>query len=131
MSSIISLTILQKRAIRVIHNVGYQDHTHSLKFTDIVKFKTAQIMYKVNNNLLPQNVQTLFRDREGGYQLRGKYNLKINRIRTNKKRFCISFGGVRLWNSMGDKLKQCPNMQQSKTKYKEYVFMGYRDEVGV
>lgn len=77
MSSINLLIILQKGAIRVIRNVGYLDHTHLLflkskllKLTDTVKFQTAHIMYKANNNLLPQNIEKLFRDR-WGYQLRG------------------------------------------------------------
>lgn len=96
MSSINAPTILHKRAIGVIHNVCYLDHTHSfflqsklLKFTDIVKYQTAQFMYKAKNNLLPQNLQKLFRDQEGGNKLRGKYNFKINGIRTNRKRFCF------------------------------------------
>ena len=127
-SSINSLTILQKRTIRVINNVGYLDHTHSpflqsklVKLTDIVKFQTILIMYKAKNNLLPQNIQKLFRSRDGVYQLIGKHHFKINKIRTNRKRFCISFCGVRLWNSMGEELKQCPNITQFKTKYKECV----------
>lgn len=73
-------SILQKRAMRVIHNACYLDHTHLLllqskllKFTDIVKFQTAQIMGKANYNLLPQNIQKLFRDGEKGYQLREKH----------------------------------------------------------
>ncbi len=52
---------IQKRAIRTINNTGYRDHTnplfiksHMLKFMDLVKFKTAQIMYKARNNLLPK-----------------------------------------------------------------------------
>ena len=62
-----SLSILQKRAIRIIHNTGYRDYTNvlflqskTLKFTDLVNFRTAQIMYKAINNLLPGNLQKLF-----------------------------------------------------------------------
>ena len=45
------LCILQKRALRTIHHAGYRDHTNMLflnskclKFMDLVKFKTAQII---------------------------------------------------------------------------------------
>lgn len=75
------LCTLQKRAIRIINNIGYLEHTnllflktHTLKFTDLVKFKTAQIMYKARNNLLPRNIQKLFMERQGGYNLRGEHN---------------------------------------------------------
>ena len=44
---------LQKEAIRILHNVGYREHTnnlflnsHELKFMDLVGFTTSQIMYK-------------------------------------------------------------------------------------
>ena len=134
-SSINSLNLLQKRAIRVIHKVGYRDHTNFLflqanllKFTDIVKFQTAQLMYKARKNMLPQNIQILFRDREGRYQLRGENNFRVNKIHTTRKSFCISFCGVKLWNSLGEDLKQCASLQQFKKKYKEHVFEGYGDE---
>lgn len=43
---------------------------------DLVHPKTALVMYKAQNNLLPPNMQTLFRDREGGYALGGKPSWK-------------------------------------------------------
>ena len=86
-TSLRSLTILQKRAIRTIHKVSYLEHTNPLfiqskllKFTDIVSYQTAIIMYKAKNRQLPENIQNVFRNREGGYRLRGKHNFKrLNR----------------------------------------------------
>ncbi len=52
-SDVQSLFILQKRAIRSIHNAGYRDHSNPLflqsqvlKFVDLVEFQIAQTMYK-------------------------------------------------------------------------------------
>ncbi len=52
-TSLQSLTILQKRAIRAVHKVNHLEHTNPLfiqskrlKFTDIVSYQTAIIMYK-------------------------------------------------------------------------------------
>ena len=133
-----SLSILQKRAIRIIHNTGYRDHTNSLflksktlKFTDLVHFQTAQIMYKAKNNLLPSNIQKLFFYRVGGYNLRGEFNLKHQRARTTLKSFCLSVSGVRLWNRLGVGLKQCPSMIQFKKRFKHMVFTRYREEEGL
>jgi len=46
----------KKRAIRLVNKVGYHEHTnllclklHTLKFNDLVKFKTAQEIYKAIN----------------------------------------------------------------------------------
>lgn len=54
-SRLSSPPMLQKRAIRIIHNTSDRDYTNSLfkKFTDLVHFQKAQITYKAKNNLLP------------------------------------------------------------------------------
>ena len=81
-SNLQPLCTLQKRAIRIINDTGYLEHTnplfikaHTLKFTDMVKYKTAQIMYKARHNLLLGEVQNIFRERQGGNKLRGEFNL--------------------------------------------------------
>ena len=58
-SSLQPLCILQKRAIRIIHNVTYHEHTNqlfiqskTLKFPDLVEFKTAQTIFKARNDML-------------------------------------------------------------------------------
>ena len=129
------LFILQKRAIRIIHNVGYREHTNSLfvqskitKLYDIVEFQTAQFLYKARNNLLPSHLQKMFHEREGGYDLRETLNFKIQRCRTTMKRFCITNNGVRLWNRLSVDLKQCPSINQFKNKYKQMIFTRYREE---
>ena len=125
-STIHPLLILQKKAIRVIHGAGYRDHTNSLflqskllKFRDLVELKTTQIAYKAKNNLLPGNIQKLFIEREEGYNLRGKSKFKTLNARTTRKMFCISICGVRLWNSLSVELKECPNINQFKKRYKK------------
>ena len=137
-TSLAPVTILQKKAIRVIHKVGYLDNTHSLflqskimKFTDMVKFQTAQVMYKAKNNKLPNNIQKLFNERQLSYNLRGKLNFDRFSIRTTRKGFCISVCGVKLWNSLNMEIKQCPSMKQFKRRYKEMVFQSYSNEGGL
>ncbi len=71
--------------------------SHTLKFRDLVKFKTALIMFKARNNLYPDNIQKLFWDREGGYNLRGELNFKKHCVRTTKKNMWKSVCGVDLW----------------------------------
>ena len=131
------ITILQKRAIRVIHKVGYLDNTHPLflqskimKFTDIVKLQTAQVLYKAKNKKLPCNIQKLFNVRQLCYNLRGKLNFDRFKIRTTRKSFCISICGVKQWNSLNVELKQCLSMMQFKRRYKQMVFQTYSNEDG-
>lgn len=137
-TSLYSLTILQKRAIRIIHKVGYQEHTNPLflkskllKITDIVQYQTAQIMFKAKNKLLPGNIQQLFKNREECYNLRERCKFKEPRFRTTRKRFCLSVCGVRLLNGFSVELKQCTNMRQFKMMYKNIILKRYEDEEGV
>ncbi len=87
-------------------------------------------MYKARNNLLPGNIQKLFFEREGGYNLRRKLNLKILSVRTALKTFYISICGVKLWNGMSVELKVCPSMSQFRKRYKDVIFMRHGDEEG-
>ena len=59
---------LQKKAIRIIYNLNYHDHTpvffHSskiLKLHDLVTCNTMIILYKVNNHSLTGRVQAFFK----------------------------------------------------------------------
>ena len=133
-TSLQSLIILQKRAIRTIHKVGYFEHTNTLflqskllKFVDIVSYQTAIIMYKAKNNLLPANIQKLFRDREGDYNLRGEFNFKTLSRKSTMRGFCVSMVGVKIWNSLSDEHKQCPSINRFKYVYKCMTFTRYNE----
>ena len=133
-----SLIILQKRALRTIHKVSYLEHTNVLffqskllKFTDIVSYQTAIIMYKARNHLLPANIQQLFRDREGGYDLRGNFDFKTLNRKSTMRSFCISMIGVKIWNSLSEVHKQSPSIKQFKAMYKCMTFTKYMEDRNV
>lgn len=137
-STLQPLVILQKRAIRIVHNVKFREHTNilflkskMLKLFDLVEFKTAQFMYKARYRLLSGNIQNMFYEREGGYNLRGELNFKYLSVCTTMKKYCISICGVKLWNSLHVKLKQCSNIIQFKKIYKDMILTKYRDEEGL
>lgn len=130
------LSIIQKRAIRVVHKVGYLEHTNALflrsnalKFMDIIEYKTAQIIYKARKNVLPRNLQDLFRDREGGYELRREHNLKQLWGRTTLKSMCISVKGVKLWNGIPEHVKQSKNIKIFKDNFKMTLMGKYRHDL--
>ncbi len=100
-SSLHSLIILQKRSIRIIHKVGYQDHTNTLllkskllKFKDLVNLQTAQIIFKAKNNSLPANVQRVFCDLVNLQTAQIIFKAKNNSLPANVQRvFCDRDGG--------------------------------------
>uniref|UniRef100_A0A672FN99 Reverse transcriptase domain-containing protein n=1 Tax=Salarias fasciatus TaxID=181472 RepID=A0A672FN99_SALFA len=103
------LVILQKKAIRIIHGVGYREHTNILfanskllKFQDIVDLLTVQIVFRASKDNLPKNIQLLFSKRVGvGYNLRHTQNFKVRWANNKRKRLCPSVQGVKLWNNLG------------------------------
>ena len=130
-----SLITIQKKAIRIVHKVGYQDHTNvlflaskTLKFLDLIKFKTAQIIYKARNKLLPVNVLKYFRDKDGRYELRRELNFKHLGANTTMKSMCISISGVQLWNGLPEVIQKCTNLEQFKKQFKLNILAKYHSE---
>lgn len=70
----------------------------------------------------------MFSQREGKYNLRGLFYFRNVKVRTTRKSFCVSVYGIKLWNSLNDQLKQCPDIEQFKKKYKNIIFKRYKAE---
>ncbi len=79
-------------------------------------------MFKAKNNQLAANIQKMFMEREGTYNLRGLLNFKTLSVHTTRKSFCNSVCGVKLWKSLNEELKKCPNMKLFKKRYEEMIF---------
>ena len=127
------LVLLQKRVIRLICGAKRLDHTHLLfrnvhilKLPDLVKLKTAIIMFKAYRYMLPMNVQQLFRIHESRYSSRHKCKFKQIYVRTNlKKSMCNSVTGVKRWNSVDNSLISCKNNYHFKKRYTDRLLNSY------
>lgn len=127
--------ILQKRALRIVNKTTYRAPTtplfiklKALKFRDIVDFKTAQIMYKINNQQLSNSIQGLFQMRESKHHLRGTFVFKKKFIRTNSKYHCITTKGVIVWNSCSEEIKSCTTMSNFKRLFKLNILNEYEKD---
>ena len=111
--------MLQKKIVRIINNAGFNDHANELfltnkmiKFHDLVKFKTATIMYKAKNILLPANIQYLFDTKEHlNYNLRGRNKFSSKYARTKTKIMCVSVVGVKIWNTIVNNIQDAESLQ--------------------
>ena len=126
------LVVLQKRVIRLICGAKRLDHTnllfynvHILKIPDLIKLKTAIIMFKGYRYILPMNVQKLFRIYESRYSSRHKCKFKQIYVRTNLKNMCISVTGVKLWNTLDNSLISCKNVHHFKKCYTVRLLNSY------
>ena len=115
-SNIKPLYIMQKKAIRIINFLTYQEHTSShfkkdnfLKFDDIVKLYTALFMYQFYRDRLPVAFDDFFvlnnmkHDYNTRLSSRCSYSLPL--VRTNYGIFSINFSGPKIWNDIDEALK--------------------------
>lgn len=113
-----------------MHNVEFMGHTNTLfiksnllKLEDLIKLKVLLIVFKANQ--LPSNIQQLFINREGGYNLRGTLNFKVQCVRTTLRSQCVTRRGVNLCNDLQDELKSAVNFHQFKKQYKISILTQY------
>ena len=101
--------VLQKTIVRIICGVGKREHSWALfykmrliKFTDLVDFKIAVIMFKANRRLLPPNIQDRFIDKLEGrsFSLRNNLNFKSVYTRTSLKKKCLNIYGVKVYSEL-------------------------------
>ena len=93
------------------------DDQHIIKLPDVVKLKSAIIMFKAFHNLLPVNVQQFFSIYESAYTTRHNCNFKHYYSLTTLKGMCISITGIKLWNSLDNSLKHFRNVHLFKKWY--------------
>ena len=101
---------------------------HALKFFDLIKLKTAVVMFKAYNTMLPINLQKLFVRVEPIRRTRQSRHVNMferKYIRTELKSMSLSNYGVKLWNGLDSKLKSCHNVQVFKKCVKEQYLQTY------
>lgn len=128
------LKLLQKRAIRIIGNVSYLDHTsmifkrfNILKLQDIITLNTCVLMYKANRGSLPKHVQNNFvKNKEiHGYNTRCRNNFYSSQISTRLKKMSVTQKGIDIWNVLPLNTRQCVSLNKFKMCIKKDMLNKY------
>lgn len=110
-SSITNIHILQKKAVRIICKSGFRDHTpplfHDLgimSIFDIYQLQLGIFMYRRINNLLPQAIQfpIVYNHHVHDHCTRSASSLRNSKPRTELRKRCANYAGVKLWNTLPD-----------------------------
>ncbi len=123
------LFTLQKRAVRIISNAGYRDHSTPLfeqfkllKFNDLYYLNLGKFMYKFNHNSLPSCFNSFFTLTSNihPYDTRStrKKNLYVCFNRTSLFRNSIVQRGTTYWNSLSNSLKSALTLANFSKKLK-------------
>jgi len=129
-----TLILKQKRVIRIVTGSKYRDHTSllfknlfCLKFTDLVEFSVAIMMFKVYNNKVPPNVNNIFFQcsKIHNYNTKRKKNFYVLSRRTKAREFSISCRGPKIWNNLDEKIKSAKSVFIFKINLKRKLVMAY------
>ena len=117
------LVLLQKRAIRVISNSGYLDHTapifkklNLLKLDDIHIYMLGVYMF-CNHHL--------FRPCVHNYATRNRGDIRKSFYRLTKCQQAVSYAGPLIWNDVPEEIKNVTSMHLFKKYFKKFLISSY------
>ena len=119
-SNITKIVTIQKKSLRIINRLNFLDHCEHLfdrkimRFQQLVKFKISIFMFKVKMKILPPIIQTLFPTSNQPISTRNNNDFSLQHARTNYKLHCLSYAGVRLWNSLPPTIRNSPRISTLK-----------------
>ena len=122
---------LQKRTLRIITFLNYNDHFNPLfKALEIIKFEgiiflhNAIFMYDFHSGTLPPAFSNYFaavNKRHKLTRLASRSSDTLPPIRTNYGKFSIKFQGEKIWNSLGEETKSLHRPSFKKTLKRELI----------
>ena len=122
--------LLQKRAVRLITNSKFLDHTGPLfksnsilKLTDIRKLEIGKFVYNdlEYRNILDLSLSTAIHR----YPTRFNLNFYIPRVRTELAKRFLRFQAVQLWNSLPENIQNSRTIDIFKYRLKLFLFQPY------
>lgn len=128
------IILLQKKAIRIISELGYRDSTcksfqelNLLKFNDIVYHRSCLFAYRGHKKLLPVKLQKRWCDVSEIHHHNTKNSRKLFKkvCRTTIKSRCLSVKGASDYNSLPEKIKNCKTIDSFKKNLKKFIVNKY------
>ena len=119
------LRVLQKRAIRIISNSSFLEHTTPifsrlkiLKFDDLYKHSLAFYAYN-HPHILNEH------SRSHNYSTRNRESLiePFHRLRSTNQ--SVILNTIRIWNEISEDVKQCRSYNSFKNQYKNELLKNY------
>lgn len=134
--SINKLVVLQKKAVRIVNNAGFVEHTtplfansNILKLTDLYNHRLGVFMYKYTHNLLPQIFNNLFSFNFSihsyGTRSSSKGNLFVRHNRTSLFKNSPFQRGVIFWNDLSSESKNYTNVASFAKNLKHKIIHSY------
>ena len=128
------LEIIQKKAIRIVAKVVYNEHTspifkqHNIpKLTDIHNIQLGGLMYGHANSLLPESISALFvsNDTIHSHGTRQRHDFRLPATKFEYILRSLIYTGPKLWLSLPSSIKDAPSAKSFKSRIKTYLIGHY------
>lgn len=128
------LEITQKKSIRIINKVKYNEPTKQLfktnkllKLNDLYKLNIAKFMYKATNNLLPNKLKLMYKPNNIMYDYNTRHagNFHIRYRRTKLASLQINHQGPKIWQEIPNPLKNNKTEIGLKINLKKHIINNY------
>ena len=125
---------LQKKALRIINNVNFCEHSNplfyncnTLKVTDVYSLQLGSFMYQLNNLKLPQSICSMFLRNEEFHYYFTRQSDEFHRsfARTKLAKSSVKHAGPKLWSFIDFSLKCAYCLSAFKHKYKSKLLINY------
>ena len=127
--------ILQKKAIRAINQLEYNEHTNEyfisnniLKLEDQFKLQISTYIYiLLNSNYIDIEIASKLKPNIEihDHDTRGGQKLNIMRVNKSKSKNCLFHNGVKIWNSLPDLAKNSNSILKFKKTAKKFLHEKY------
>ena len=122
--------VLQKKAIRAINNLAYNEHTNVhfkcnklLKLSDQYKLQVYNYVFQVLHSNIDEEMESslLINNQIHSHNTRTNNQMSILRMNISKKKHCVLHNGIITWNSLPDIFKVTYPFQCSRAMYKIFI----------
>ena len=128
--------VLQKKAIRVINNLAYNEHTNAyfkcskiLKLSDQYKLQVSNYIFQVLYYNINEKIESslLINNQIHIAIIQGPTSLSILRVNRSKTKHCVLHNGMITWNSLPVIFKVTCPFQRSRARYEIFFWKNIRN----
>ena len=128
------ISVSQKKAIRAINNLDYNDHTNEyfkslniLKLEDQYKLQITTYIYKLLNLDADSNLASklVLNSQVHHHGTRQESKLNIARINKARSKFSLTQNGGKIWNALPENLRKIDSLTKFKRETKSHLLKKY------
>ena len=121
--------VLQKKAIRAINNLAYNEHTNAyfksnkiLKLSDQYKLQVLNYVFQVLHSNIDEEIKLslLINNQIHSHNTRASNQMSILRVNRSKTKHCVLHNGMITWNSVPDIVKVNVSFSMFKSKVRNF-----------